>query len=81
MIHDFYNCNFNVFLNEYRIKEACRRLAEDSVFKRLTVQGMANSVGFKSRSAFIAAFKRFAGLTPSEYIKISAQANVERAAS
>lgn len=81
VIHDFYNCNFNVFLNEYRIKEACRRLAEDSVFKRLTVQGMANSVGFKSRSAFIAAFKRFAGLTPSEYIKISAQANVEREAS
>ena len=73
VIHDFYNCNFNAFLNEYRIREACRRVAEDSSFTRLTIQGMANSVGFKSRSAFIAAFKKFAGLTPSEYIKISAQ--------
>lgn len=81
VIHDFYNCNFNVFLNEYRIKEACRRLAEDSTFKRLTIQGMANTVGFKSRSAFIAAFKRFAGLTPSEYIKISTQTSLEPAAS
>ena len=73
VIHDFYNCNFNAFLNEYRIREACRRVAEDSSFTRLTIQGMANSVGFKSRSAFIAAFKKFAGLPPSEYIKISAQ--------
>lgn len=77
VIHEYYNCNFNAFLNEYRIREACRRVSEDEAFTRLTIQGMANSVGFKSRSAFIAAFKKFAGLTPSEYIKISVQTKAE----
>lgn len=79
VIHDFYNCNFNVFLNEYRIREACRRVVENNEFTRLTIQGMANSVGFRSRSAFIAAFKRFAGLTPSEYIRLSAQERMQGA--
>jgi AraC-like DNA-binding protein len=32
---------------------------------------ISQSVGFKSRSAFVTAFKRFTGLTPSEYLRVA----------
>lgn len=62
--------NFSRLLNEYRIKEAIRRMSQESKYGNLTIEGLANSVGIKSRTTFIASFKRVTGLTPSEYIKI-----------
>jgi AraC-like DNA-binding protein len=58
-------------LNEYRIKEACRRLNDTEHYGNITINGIASSVGFKTRTNFIAYFKRFTGLTPSEYLKIA----------
>ena len=63
-------CNFNVLLNEYRIKEACRRLMDLDTYGDYTIESIANGVGFKSRSYFAAVFKEIVGLTPSAFQKM-----------
>lgn len=67
VINEKYNCNFSTYLNEYRIREACKRISNYDNYGNLTFEAISNSVGFKSRTSFINSFKRFTGLTPSEY--------------
>ena len=71
LISKVYDCNFNSFLGTYRIKEACRRFEDTANYGNLTIEGVANSVGFKSRSNFVSTFKKFTGLTPSKYKQMS----------
>lgn len=59
--------NFKQMLIEYRIKEACRRMNNVAAYGNYTVEGIAQSVGFKSRTNFAANFRRVTGLTPSSY--------------
>lgn len=61
--------NFNTLLNEYRVREMCRLLDEPNA-SSLTIEGVAQQAGYRSRSTYIAAFKRLTGLTPSEYVKV-----------
>ena len=70
-INQEYGSNFNSLLNEYRIKEACRRLVENPDYINMTIEGIAESVGFKSRTSFGALFKSITGLSPSAYQKMS----------
>ncbi len=70
IINDNYKCNFNKFINTYRVKEA-REMLCNKEYKNLTFEAIANKVGFKSRSVFNEAFKEITGLTPS-YFKKSA---------
>ena len=72
-INEKRQCNFNVLLNEYRIKEACRRMNDREHYGHLTIEGIAASVGIKSRTNFATNFKKFTGLTPSEYLRIAAK--------
>ena len=58
--------NFFDFVNEYRIDEAKHRL-EKAEKGRMNVYAIALDSGFRSKSAFYSAFKRFTGMTPSEY--------------
>lgn len=71
VIHEKHDCNFNNFLNEYRIKEACKRMGDQKQYEKLTIEAISQSVGFKSRSTFVSSFKRVTGLTPSEYQKMA----------
>lgn len=70
-INQEYGSNFNSLLNEYRIKEACRRLGGNPDYANMTIEGIAESVGFKSRTSFGALFKSITGLSPSAYQKMS----------
>lgn len=70
VINELYGHNFKMFVNEYRIKEACKRM-NDAQYKQFTIEAMGNGVGFKSRNSFITAFKRFTELTPSDYQAIA----------
>lgn len=63
--------NFNALLNEYRIAKARCILADSEEMKNLTIEGVAMSLGFKSRSNFANIFKKLTGLTPSEYRDIA----------
>jgi AraC-like DNA-binding protein len=55
-------------LGKYRIQEACRRMNDHERYGHLTIEAIGHSVGYKSNSSFIAAFKRYTGLKPSEYL-------------
>jgi len=57
------NVNFFDFVNERRVDEAKRLLAETDE----TVLSIGYDVGFNSRSTFNAAFKKHVGSTPSAY--------------
>lgn len=70
-VNEFTGQNFRNFINEYRIKEAERRLVEKEKYGNYTIQWIGESVGFKSKSAFVAAFRKVTGLTPSVYMKLS----------
>jgi YesN/AraC family two-component response regulator len=67
VINEFHKSNFNHFINEYRIKEA-RELLSNNNLNKYTIEAIGNMVGFKSKSSFYQAFKKFTGLTPSFYI-------------
>ena len=71
--------NFNALMNEYRIKEACRRLMDAENYGSYTIEGIANSVGYKSRSNFITIFKSIIGLTPSAFQKMYRDGNTPTA--
>lgn len=60
--------NFFTFVNEYRIEEVKRKLA-DPAFDHLTILGIAYDCGFNSKSSFNNIFKQYTGSTPSEYKK------------
>lgn len=69
VINETHGCNFNVFLNEFRVRKACVLINSMAKSMPLTIEGLANQVGFKSRNSFAVAFKKFTGLNPSEYIR------------
>ena len=73
VINETYGVSFSILLGNCRVREACRRINDSNQFDNLTIEGIANSVGFKSRTALLNAFKREVGITPSEYIHIAAE--------
>lgn len=66
VINDVADSNFTTFINRYRVEEACKLLI-DPESSHLSIEGIALTVGFHSKSAFNGAFKRNTGKTPSEY--------------
>ncbi|TGJ99028.1 AraC family transcriptional regulator [Leptospira langatensis] len=56
--------NFSVFVNEYRIKEACRLLQEK---EDRSILDIAYEVGFRSKTSFHRAFTKQVGVPPSEF--------------
>jgi AraC-like DNA-binding protein len=58
--------NFIEFISSYRVKEAQKMLV-DPAKKHYTVIAIAEEVGFNSKSAFNAVFKKQVNMTPSEY--------------
>ena len=66
--------NFNDYINEYRVKEACRIFKNDTNMK-YTVDQVADMVGFSSRSTFYTTFKKFTGITPAFFQKNVSEMN------
>jgi AraC-like DNA-binding protein len=56
--------SFSVYINEYRINEACNLIATDN---RLTLEAIGYEVGFNSKSTFYTAFRKVKGMTPASY--------------
>ncbi|MCK9420978.1 MAG: tetratricopeptide repeat protein [Bacteroidales bacterium] len=67
-INEMLNKNFSVYINELRIHEAQIMLAGKE-YANWSIEGIAVSVGFNSKSAFNSAFKKFTGVTPSFFQK------------
>lgn len=70
--------NFNGFINRYRIKKACLMLDDLEKYGNFTIENIGVSVGFRSRTAFISAFKKLTGLNPSDYLKAARRSQLMR---
>ncbi len=66
LINEQYKCNFNEFINELRIKEAIRMLA-DHKFDHISIEGIGTMAGFTNKVTFHSNFKRQVGITPSYF--------------
>ena len=58
------NKNFTSFVNEFRIKEACKIITSND---KLTLESVGYDVGFNSKSTFFSGFKKHTGTTPLNY--------------
>jgi AraC-like DNA-binding protein len=58
--------NFNGFINELRVEES-KRLLKSSKYNHLTIAAIACDSGFNTISNFNTSFKKYTGLTPSQY--------------
>lgn len=69
LINQQYSLNYNDYLNNMRVKEACYMLTGRKD-KNLTIDMIASKVGFSTKSTFYVAFKKFTGVSPAIYIKM-----------
>lgn len=60
--------NFNDFLNQYRINDACETLSDPAQVRK-TILEIAYELGYQSIGPFNKAFKDLKGLTPTAYRK------------
>lgn len=60
--------NFSDYINNYRIEQA-KRLLADSDFSAYTIVAIGLECGFNSKSTFYTAFKKFTGVTPTVFRK------------
>ena len=67
LINERTGMHFYDFVNRYRVEEAKRLLRESILRDELSILGIAYEVGFNSKSSFNTAFKKAAGITPSQY--------------
>lgn len=70
-INQRFGCNYTRLVSRTRIDEACRRLIDNRRYGHFSVEGIAQSVGFSSRSTFYDTFKKITGLTVGEFRKIA----------
>jgi AraC-like DNA-binding protein len=66
VINDVMQKNFYGVVNEYRVRESMR-LLEDPEVEKFKMESIAEMAGFQSKSTFYACFKKYTGMTPTEY--------------
>jgi AraC-like DNA-binding protein len=66
VINETLGQNFFDFINHYRVDEA-KRLLTNPVDEKITVLEVLYAVGFNSKSSFNTLFKKYTGLTPTEF--------------
>lgn len=68
VVNSRFGMNFSCLLNEYRIKDALRLLADKKNAEK-NIEEISAMVGFANRQSFYAAFYRIIGETPNGYRK------------
>ena len=68
LLNEGFEMNFFRFVNTYRVQEA-KQLMSSEKYRHLNILGIAYSAGFNSKSTFNTAFKREAGVSPSQFIQ------------
>ena len=66
LIQQYAGMSFNMFVNNYRIKEVLRHLASPEL-KNYKIEAVAKEAGFGSKTAFYKAFSQITGTHPSEF--------------
>ncbi len=65
-INTVFNQNFNSYVNDLRVKKAISLLKTNEL-DHLSIEGLGKEVGFHSKSAFYAAFRKSTGTTPAHF--------------
>lgn len=73
VINKTYGKNFRTFINEKRIREACKMLADTEHYGNKTIQAIYEEVGYTNAVSFNRAFKKINGMTPAMYKKLAAE--------
>ena len=60
--------NFNDYLNQFRIRY-CEELMKKEFPGKVNLKELVYKCGFHNRNTFLAAFKKFTGKTPSDYMR------------
>ena len=76
LINEHYGMSFSDLLNRRRI-EAFLACLDDPQYAHFTLYGLALEVGFNSKSAFNAAFKKITGKSPSQFKGLPNASNQE----
>jgi AraC-like DNA-binding protein len=66
IVNDEMDTNIYGFINDYRIREFKKIISEPDM-AYLSMEGIAEKVGFTSKSSFNSSFKKATGKTPSQY--------------
>ena len=77
VINEKSGMNFFDFVNTFRVEEIKRNLANPSM-TNYTLLGIGLESGFNSKATFNSAFKKFTGLTPSDFSKSLKERNFAR---
>ncbi|WP_143569822.1 helix-turn-helix domain-containing protein [Tenacibaculum agarivorans] len=75
LINSHTDKNFNDYINELRVNTAKEKLI-DSLYQNYTVEAIGLECGFKSKSNFYGAFKKFTALTPNQFKKKNSQLSI-----
>ncbi|MGB7393431.1 MAG: helix-turn-helix domain-containing protein, partial [Pricia sp.] len=68
VINQHFLMNFYEFVNHYRVEAAKNKMLSPD-FNHLSILGIAFECGFKSKSSFNRYFKKYIGISPSQYLK------------
>ncbi len=63
LINEEFNCSFSYFVNKYRVNEA-KEILENDASQELSLEQVADVVGFTSAGSLIRNFKQYLGITP-----------------
>jgi len=66
LLNQYTNQTFNEYLNRLRVQDVQEKLT-DSANDRFTIEAIGQEAGFRSRSAFYAAFRKVAGISPTDF--------------
>lgn len=66
LINEHFGKNFHTYMNDYRCRKVIK-LFNDPAYDNYTIEGISETCGFRSRSTFVASFKKFSGELPSVY--------------
>ncbi len=69
IINSLYQKKFTAYINDLRIDYVLDRLKNDKLFRRYSIQSIANEIGFKSKESINSAFKNRIGVLPSKLIR------------
>lgn len=68
VLNQYMHTSFNDFVNEYRIREFKKKVAEETHLQ-ITLSALAAECGFGSNASFFRAFKKSTGITPNKYLR------------
>ncbi|WP_010182602.1 AraC family transcriptional regulator [Aquimarina agarilytica] len=75
LLNQHMTASFYTYINQLRVNTAKAKLT-DLKLKNYTIIAIAEESGFKAKSTFNTIFKRFTGMTPSQYRKITKNTKV-----